>query len=81
MKAPIEWYKGKGEGGGRGVERVLCHRCKNSILFPKYEEVQHGWHQRDSLKNTFLHKFQQKNKICTYRLSGRAGWKIYGSRS
>ena len=42
MKAPIEWYKGKGEGGGRGVERVLCHRCKNSKLFPKYEEVQHG---------------------------------------
>ena len=45
MKAPIEWYKGKGEGGGGGVERVLCHRCKNSRLFPKYEEVQHGWHQ------------------------------------
>ena len=68
MKAPIEWYKGKGEGGG---ER----------LFPKYEEVQHGWHQRDSLKNTVLHKFQQKNKICIYRLSGRAGRKIFGSRS
>lgn len=24
---------------------MLCHRCKNSRLFPKYEEVQHGWHQ------------------------------------
>ena len=68
MKAPIEWYKGKGGGGG-------------ARLFPKYEEVQHGWHQRDSLKNTVLHKFQQKNKICIYRLSGRAGRKIFGSRS
>ena len=44
MKAPIKWHKGKGGWEG-GVERVLCHCCKNSRLFPKYEGVQHGWYQ------------------------------------
>ena len=52
----------------------------NLLELEKCKMWKRAFFKWDSLKNTVLHNFQQK-KIFTYFLSGRAGRKIFESRS